>query len=56
MADVMPSQLANAVLSKFYDVLISGDESVPPSEDNFFSWCTPGIPVEANDFDFLTQP
>lgn len=55
MADVMPSQLANAVLSKFYDVLISGDESVPPSEDNFFSWCTPGIPVEANDFDFLTQ-
>jgi hypothetical protein len=55
VADVMPSQLANAVLSKFYDVLISGDESVPPSEDNFFSWCTPGIPVEPGDFDFLTQ-
>ena len=55
MADVMPSQLANAVLSKFYDVLISGDESVPPSEDNFFSWCTPGIPVDVADFDFLTQ-
>ena len=25
------------------------------SEDNFFSWATPGIPVEASDFDFLSQ-
>lgn len=55
MSDVMPSQLANSVLSKFYDVLTNGDESVPPSEDNFFSWCTPGMPVDAADFDFLSQ-
>lgn len=55
MPDVLPSQLANAVLGKLYDVLTNGDDSVPASEDNFFSWCTPGIPVDAADFDFLSQ-
>lgn len=55
MADVLPSQLINSVMSKLYDVLTNGDDTVPASEDNFFSWCTPGIPVDAADFDFLTQ-
>lgn len=55
MADVTPSALANSVMSKLYDVLTNGDETVPPSEDNFFSWCTPGIPVEPTDFEFLSQ-
>jgi hypothetical protein len=55
MADVLPSQLANAVLVKLYDVLTNGDENVPKSEDNFFTCCQPGIPVEVEDFDFLSQ-
>ena len=55
MAEVVPSQLMNSVLGKLYDVLTNGDETVPASEDNFFSWTTPGIPVEATEFDFLTQ-
>ncbi|MEA2985727.1 MAG: hypothetical protein QOD94_1981 [Alphaproteobacteria bacterium] len=55
VADVLPSQLANSVMAKLYDVLTNGDADVPASEDNFFSWCTPGIPVDAADFDFLTQ-
>ncbi|MGZ8821772.1 MAG: hypothetical protein ACXWX1_10690 [Aeromicrobium sp.] len=55
MAEVMPSQLMNSVLGKFYDILTNGDDTVPPSEDNFFSWATPGIPVDATEFDFLTQ-
>ena len=55
MADVLPSQLMNSVMGKLYDVLTNGDETVPQSEDNFFSWATPGIPVEASDFNFLSQ-
>jgi hypothetical protein len=55
MPDVKPSVLVNAVMSKLYDVLTNGDETVPKSEDNFFSWCTPGIPMEPSDFQFLTQ-
>lgn len=55
MADVLPSQLVSSVMAKLYDVLTNGDETVPQSEDNFFSWATPGIPVEEADFDFLSQ-
>src|SRR5215211_6715460 len=55
MPEVIPSQLANSIMSKLYDVLTNGDDSVPASDDNFFSWCTPGIPVEPTDFEFLSQ-
>jgi hypothetical protein len=55
MADVLPDQLVNSVMAKLYDVLTNGDETVPKSEDNFFTWYTPGIPVEVEDFDFLSQ-
>jgi hypothetical protein len=55
MPDVLPSELMNSVMAKLYDVLTNGDEEVPQSEDNFFSWATPGIPVEASDFEFLSQ-
>lgn len=55
MADVAPSVLANAILGKLLDVLTNGDDTVPKSTDNFFSWCTPGIPVDAEDFRFLSQ-
>jgi len=55
MANVLPSQLVSSVMAKFYDVLTNGDDTIPKSEDNFFSWYTPAIPVEAEDFDFLSQ-
>lgn len=55
MSSIEPSLLANSIVSKLYDVLTSGDDTVPKSEDNFFSWCTPGVPVDAKDFEFLTQ-
>src|ERR671912_627498 len=55
MAEVKPSALANSVMGKLYDVLTGGDETVPKSEDNFFTWCTPGIPVDPLDFEFLKQ-
>ncbi len=55
MADVLPSQLVTSIMAKLYDVLTNGDDTVPKSEDNFFSWATPGIPVDEADFEFLTQ-
>ena len=50
-----PDVLCNAIMGALYDVLTNGDATVPKSSDNFFSWCTPGIPVDANDFRFLAQ-
>ncbi|MGH6617668.1 hypothetical protein [Sphingomonas sp.] len=55
MALLEPSVLANTIMSKLYNVLTNGDDTVPPSADNFFSWCTPGIPVEPSDLEFLSQ-
>jgi hypothetical protein len=52
---VEPSVLANTIMAKLYNVLTNGDDTVPPSADNFFSWCTPGIPVEPADLEYLTQ-
>jgi len=50
-----PDVLASAIMGKLYDVLTNGDATVPKSTDNFFSWCTPGIPVTPEDFRFLSQ-
>jgi hypothetical protein len=55
MAEVLPSQLVTSIMSKLYDVLTNGDDTVPKSEDSFFSWATPGIPVAPEDFEFLSQ-
>jgi hypothetical protein len=55
MATVEPSVLANTIMGKLYNVLTNGDDTVPKSADNFFSWCTPGIPFEQSDLEFLTQ-
>jgi hypothetical protein len=35
VADVLPSDIANAIMGKLYDVLTNGDETVPKSADNF---------------------
>jgi hypothetical protein len=55
MALVEPSVMLNSIMGKIYNVLTNGDDTVPQSEDNFFSWATPGIPIEASDFKFLSQ-
>ena len=53
--EVLPSELMQSVMGKLYNVLVNGDESVPGSDDNFFSWCTPGYPITTEDLEFLTQ-
>ena len=55
MALVEPSVMLNSIMGKLYDILTNGDDTVPKSEDNFFSWCTPGIPLDPDDFEFMTQ-
>lgn len=56
MANPMPENLMNSVLAKLYDVIANGDGvTVPKSEDNFFSWCSPGIPFDESEFNFLLQ-
>lgn len=48
--------LMNNMMAKVFDIINNGDGStVPKSEDNFFTWCTPGIPFDVEDFDFLSQ-
>lgn len=53
--EVMPSELMQSVMGKLYNVLVNGDESVPGSDDNFFSWCTPGYPITPEELEFLKQ-
>ena len=55
MTEVAPSDLANAIMGRLYDVLTNGDATVPKSPENFFTMCAPGIPMKIEDFDFLTQ-
>lgn len=55
MAKVLPGNLMNSVLGKLYDILCSGDETVPPSEDNYLAWITPGIPYPEDELDFLHE-
>lgn len=55
MGMVEPQVMLNAIMGKIYNVLTNGDETVPKSEDNFFSWSTPGIPIEPTDLEFLSQ-
>lgn len=55
MPDIQPSVMANSVMAKLYDVLTNGDETVPKSEDAFFSWMTPGTPMDPSEFAFLVQ-
>ena len=50
-----PEVLTNAIMGAIYDVLTNGDATAPASTDNFFSWCTPGIPVSPEDFRYLAQ-
>ena len=51
MALVQPAALAQAVVAKLYQVLTNGDDAAPSQPDNFFSWNTPGIPVQPKDLE-----
>ncbi|MDP1772193.1 MAG: hypothetical protein Q8L15_07900 [Methylobacter sp.] len=52
----LPKDLMNNMMGKIFDLITNGDgTTVPKSKDNFFSWSSPGVPFEVEDFDFLSQ-
>ena len=55
MPDVKADVLSNAIMGKIYDVLTNGDDVAPASPDNFYSWETPGEPITAEAFRYVTQ-
>jgi len=55
MAEVPPAALCNAIMGKLYSVLTSGDETVPKPADNLFSFMSPGLLLQEDSLDFLTQ-
>lgn len=50
-----PDELMNSLLGKLYDSLASGDETLEKSKDNYLAWCTPGIPYDPEDFNFIKE-
>lgn len=66
MADIMSAEtFINNMLGEMYNKILNGHASLPKEEQkklkadvpfkdaNFFTWCTPGIPVSPEDFEFL---
>src|SRR3954462_7771114 len=47
--------LGRSLLAQLYEIVTGGDDSVPRSKDNFFSWCLPGIPYMPEDFIFCVK-
>lgn len=52
---VKMNDLGKTLLAQLYQIVTGGDESVPPSQHNFVSWCMPGIPFEPADFNFAVK-
>lgn len=49
------ANLMQGLMTQIYDIFTKGGEVANPSEDNFFCWLTPGIPITAEQFDFATE-
>lgn len=55
MAKMIPDQLMNSILGGLYDTLTGGDDSVMRSNNNFFSWRTPGVPYPEQNLEFISR-
>src|SRR5581483_11678849 len=49
------NDLGKTLLAQLYNIVTGGDEHIPPSPNNFLSWCQPGIPFEPVDFTFSAK-
>jgi hypothetical protein len=49
------NDLGATLINQLYDIVCGGDGSIPPSDDTFISWCQPGLPFRAEDFDFAAS-
>ncbi|MBP6731264.1 MAG: hypothetical protein KA149_04355 [Chitinophagales bacterium] len=62
---IKPETFLNNMLGEVIDQIVNGQKKLPPEQQqqlkdkvpfpdaNFFTWCTPGIPVTPKDFEFL---
>lgn len=55
MATYNSEDLMKATIAKFNEILNAGDKNAPANNQNFISWCTPGIPFLPEDFNFLEK-
>jgi len=46
------NDLGETLLSQLNEIATGGDDTVSSSDDDFIAWCQPGIPFDADDFDF----
>jgi hypothetical protein len=54
LSNILPAQLMQSILGKLYQIITQGDGSVASiSQDNFLSWCSPGIPITPEDLEYL---
>lgn len=49
------ANLMQGLMGKIYDLFTTGGDVANPSEDNFFCWLTPGVPVTPDQFDFASE-
>ncbi|MEG4304518.1 hypothetical protein [Microcoleus sp. D3_18a_C4] len=45
--------LMKSLVAKIYQVLNAGD-STAPNRNDFISWCAPGLPIDAQDLEFIS--
>ena len=49
------ANLMQGLMTQIYDIFTKGGDVANPSEDNFFCWLTPGIPITPEQFEDLSQ-
>lgn len=49
------NQLGGVLLKQLSDILNGGDDRVPTSPNSFLTYCAPGLPFDAKEFDFAAD-
>lgn len=48
-------ELGKILIAEINQAVTGGDQHVPKSDNNFISWCMPGLPFEPSDFAFCVK-
>ena len=52
---VSSANLMQKLTGQIYNLFTTGGDVANPSEDNFFCWVTPGIPISPSEFEFASE-
>lgn len=55
MSAISINQLGETFLTQLNEILTGGDETARSNSGAFVTWCQPGLPFEASDFDFCVK-